>query len=201
MPQFESPGSQTPSAIEALQKLKKDGKHEEAITKCQELICEDLNCHEAYEELADNLMNLREYEKAAKSLKQALLVNPNSANAHYLLGFCYSAINKWQQSIIHLERANKLEANHPEILRCLGWSVFHGEEKLQGIVIIKRALALAPQDTFILSDLGMCYMSARNFTKAAETFSRILEIDPHDMRAKECMDACKYFLSRNKKES
>lgn len=194
-----APQSSAQLPITQVQELKNNGKHEEAISMCQKLICEDLNYQEAYEELADNYMNLRQYDQATVALKQALNINPNSANAHYLLGFSYSATSDWNKSIIHLERANKLEINHAEILRCLGWSLFHGKSKAQGLCVLKRAYNIAPKDTFILSDLGMCYLSLRNFTAAEKTFSTIIELDPENVRAKECLEACQYFLAKKKR--
>lgn len=174
------------------------GDHQEAIRICQSILYDDLKCTEAYEEIGDNYMNLREYDKAVAALMKAIELNPDSANAHYLLGFSKSAKNEWKESVQILERANKLEPNHPEILRCLGWSIFHHGRQNQGLIVLTRALNMAPNDCFIMSDLGMCYLGTREFDKAEEIFSAIVNIEPHNNRAHECLEACRYFKNKTK---
>lgn len=191
--------SQYYDLLKKADELKLEGQHEEAIKLCQEILFDDLSCGEAYEEIGDNYMNLRDYNNAIIALKQALNINPNSGNAHYLLGFSYSAINLWQLSQEHLETANRLEPNHPEILRCLGWTIFHNGNQKQGLIVLQRALNIAPNDTFILSDLGMCYLGSREFQKAQEVFQKLIAIEPHNNKAKECLEACNYFQKRDKK--
>ncbi len=151
--------------IEKAEESKKSGQHQEAILLCEKILEVDLDCQEAYEEIGDNYLSLRDYQKAERALIQALRINPDSANAHYLLGFTYSALNLWSDSIAHLEKADLVYKNHPEILRCLGWSYFHSGKKELGIVLLERSLSLAPNDPLIQSDLGICYLNFKNFYK------------------------------------
>jgi tetratricopeptide (TPR) repeat protein len=190
--------------IEEADKKKMNGKHAEAIKICERILAQDLNCLEAYEEIGDNYLSMRQYDKAKKALSRALEINPQSANANYLAGFVYSAIGEWQKSIDYLERADNIEPNHPEILRCLGWSIFHKGERKRGIIILERALNLAPADPLILSDLGVCYLNEKNFDRASFLFKKVLEIEPHNEKAKECLNAVRFFQKefrklRNKK--
>lgn len=169
------------------------GQHHEAIMICEEILCDDLECNEALEEIGDNFLSLKDFPKAIKALKQAKRVNPKSANAHYLLGFAYSGINEWKESIYELEVADSLEPNHPEILRCLGWSVYHYGEKERGLVLLKRAAHMSPDDIFILCDLGVCYLNNRAFNEAESIFNKVLELEPGHTKARECLKACSYF--------
>ena len=185
--------------LKAADQYKLKGEHEQAIKICQEILFDDLICVEAYEEIGDNYMNLRQYDKAIIALNRALKINPESPNALYLIGFAYSAISEWLDSELYLNQANKLEPNHPEILRCLGWTIFHSGRQPQGLIILNRAATLAPNDCFIISDLGMCQLSIRNFEAAEKNFQHILKIEPQNTRAKECLDACRYFKIRQNK--
>ncbi len=150
-------------ALKEADEKKLMGLHHEAISICEDILCDDLDCNEALEEIGDNYLSLRQFPNAIKALKQAKRVNPKSANAHYLLGFAYSSVNEWKESIYELEIADSMEPNHPEILRCLGWSVYHYGEKERGIVLLKRATMMSPDDIFILCDLGVCYLNERKF--------------------------------------
>ncbi|MBI5755188.1 tetratricopeptide repeat protein [Candidatus Peregrinibacteria bacterium] len=173
------------------EKLK--GNHREAIQICEKILGDDLKCLEAFEEIGDNYLSLKEYEKAEKALLQALVMNPMSANANYLLGFVYSSLAQWKKSISHLEKADDIQRNHPEILRCLGWSIFHGGQRKKGIILLERSLHLAPNDCLILCDLGVCYLNDRNFDRSINLFSKALQMEPDNSKAKECLDTAEFF--------
>lgn len=184
---------ETNPLLEEADKLKNDGKHLEAIRTCERVLISNLSCSEAYEEIGDNYLSLREYAKAEKALKQAIKVNPKSANAHYLLGFVHSCTGSFEDSVMLLEIADELYPNHPEILRCLGWSMYHNNQKTRGIVILERALNLVPRDPLILNDLGVCYLNEKEFSKASTIFKKTLTIDPGNEKAKECLNAVNFF--------
>ncbi len=180
-------------------RLKASGEHNEAIRVCEKILLSDLDHPQAYEEIGDNYLSLRDYEKAEKALTQALRVNPGSANAHYLIGFTHSALGNWPESIAHLETAHQLQPNHPEILRCLGWSIFHSGERQQGLVLLERALNLSPRDPLILSDLGLCYLNHKEFDRANNLFLQVLEIEPDNQKVQECLQAVKFFKNEFRK--
>jgi len=185
--------------IKEAEQLKMEGNHEEAIKKCEKALYSDLTYTEAYEEIGDNYLSLREYDKAKKALRQALRTNARSANANYLLGFLYSAIGEFKKSIKYLEISDGYEPNHPEILRCLGWSLYHDGQRRRGIVLLERALALSPQDSLILSDLGVCYLNSKKFERASKLFRTVLDIEPANEKAKECLNAVRFFKHEYKK--
>lgn len=179
--------------IEEADKKKNEGKHLEAIALCEKILAEDLECIEAYEEIGDNYLSLRKYEQAEKALRRAIKLNEQSANANYLLGFVHSCTGQWQTSVLHLETADSLYPNHPEILRCLGWSMYHHGQKKRGIVVLERSLYLAPHDPLILNDLGVCYLNDKEFQRAAVLFKKTLQIEPNNQKAKECLNAVRFF--------
>jgi tetratricopeptide (TPR) repeat protein len=183
-------------ALKEAEEKKLVGLHKEAIEVCEKILFSDPYCIEAYEEIGDNYLSMREFEKSVRALQRALYINPNSANAHYLLGFTYSAVNEWDSSIEELENADKIEPNHPEILRCLGWSIFHSGRKKQGLIILERASYMAQDDCLILCDLGVCYLNDRQFEKAEGIFNGVLNKDPENDKARECLKACTYFKRR-----
>ncbi len=179
--------------IEEAEKKKNEGNHKESIKICEKILINNLNCTEAYEEIGDNYLSLREYDKAMKALKQAIKLNKDSANANYLLGFVYSCMGRFKESVNLLEYANEIYPNHPEILRCLGWSMYHNEEKQRGIILIERSLSLAPNDILILNDLGICYLNEKKFNKSSKIFKKVLQIEPDNQKAKECLNAVNFF--------
>lgn len=185
--------------IQEADKKKMKGEHVEAIKICEKILTQDLECLEAYEEIGDNYLSLRQYDKAKKALVRAINLNPRSANANYLMGFVFSALGDWKRSIDYLERADDAEPNHPEILRCLGWSIFHEGQRKRGIILLERALNLSANDPLILSDLGVCYLNEKNFDRSSFLFKKVLEIEPSNEKARECLNAVRFFQKEFKK--
>lgn len=183
----------TQTMLEEAEVKKQNGQHVEAIKICERILNYDLDFTEAYEEIADNYLTLREYQKAKRALDRAITLSPDSPNANYLMGFVYSCMGKWKTSIDYLEKADEIFPNHPEILRCLGWSIFHHGQKKQGIILLERALNLAPNDMLILTDLGVLHMNEKNFERAMRMFSKVLVLDPENTKARECLNAVKFF--------
>ena len=174
-------------------RLKLQGRHDEAIELAQKMIILDLDYVEAYEEIGDNYLSVREYDKAQKALKHALKLKPKSPNALYLLGFLYSSLGDFDRSVETLEIANNVQPHHPEILRCLGWSIFHGGERKRGLVILERARAMAPQDTLIICDLAVCYLNDRQFETTISLLEMALQLDPNNEKAMDCLSTAKFF--------
>lgn len=175
------------------EELKMQNKHREAIELCQQILLHDLSNLEAYEEIGDNYISLKAYSKAKKALEKALRVNKRSANANYLYGFVWSALHEWDAGIKFLELANEYQPNHPEVLRCLGWAYFCSGLRKKGLAILERALVLAPYDSFILCDLGICHLNDRSFDRAMQLFSQTLMVDPENIKARECLKIAKMF--------
>ncbi len=185
--------------LDEAEKKKMKGEHLDAIKTCEKILMQDLDCTEAYEEIGDNYLSLRQYEKAKKALTRAIHLNPKSANANYLLGFVYSAIGNFKKSIEYLEKSDEIHPNHPEILRCLGWSIFHEGQRKRGVILLERALNLKKDDPLILSDLGICYLNDKNFERSSVLFKRVLEIEPQNEKARECLNAVRFFQKEFKR--
>ncbi len=180
--------------------LKIAGEHEKSIEVLNKIVLHEPNCFEAYEEIGDNYISLRKLDKARKALKEALRLNPKSANAHYLLGFLFSLEQKWEASVEELEKADEITPNHPEILRCLGWSYHnYNRRSQQGLAILERSNNLSPNDPNILCDLGVCYMNSDNAKKAEEIFRKVLKINPNSAQAKECLAFLKIIQTDKQK--
>jgi len=179
--------------------LKLNGDHHAAITLANKILLMDLDYVEAYEEIGDNYLSMREYDKAMKALKHAIKLRPKSPNALYLLGFLYSSTGDFAKSVETLELANRTQPHHPEILRCLGWSIFHSGDRKRGLVLLERAKAMAPKDTLIMCDLAVCYLNDRQFEQTIHILEEALRLEPANEKAKDCLETAKFFQREFKK--
>lgn len=175
--------------LERAEQLKLGGKHIEALMLLEQLVLDDPANVAALEEIADNELSLEKYDRAEIAANQAIALDAASYTGHYILGFIRSHHAQWDQALECLKLANKLKPNNPEILRCLGWVLFNMDKKPQGIVTLERSLNLDSDNTLTLCDLGVAYFELRNFHKARALFIRTLDLDPMNLRARECIAA------------
>ncbi len=173
------------------EECKVKGKHQEALEIAQKILEKDPSCIAAAEEVADNLLSLNNHESAEKAARFVLILNPKSYIANYTLGFLSLTKGDDPVALPYLSVANNSEPNNPEILRCLGWSLFHTGSRTEGIATLERALNLRPDDSLILCDLGVCCLHLNYFEKTIRLFERALALDPKSTRAKECLEAAK----------
>ena len=173
--------------LERAEQLKLTGKHEEALVILEQLLMEDPENVPALEEVADNELSLNHVHRAERAAKEAISICGRSYTAHYILGFLRSQEKRWTEALRELREANNLNPNNPEILRCLGWALFQYGKHAQGVVTLERALNLDQENALILCDLGVAYAEAHNIKKAASLFTRAVEIDPGNARARECI--------------
>lgn len=139
------------------------------------------------EEVADNELSLGRHERALRAAKEVLALDPQSCNAHYIIGFIASHQERWLDSITSLSSANHIEPNEPEILRCLGWSLFSSGDMVEGLVTLERALNLESDNPLTLCDLGVVHLRLKNYPKALALLERAQELDPENERVIECL--------------
>ncbi len=189
--QHDDPTPETLARLEQAEQLKIECRHREAIALLEELLLEDPENVAALEEIADNELSLQEYERAEAAATRAVQLEEDSYTGEYILGFLRSQDEEWEKAVAHLRRANGLRPNNSEILRCLGWALFHLGQRAQGIVTLERALNLDSESPLTLCDLGVTYLETRDFNRAKALFQRSLDLDPENERARECMEAVK----------
>ena len=67
--------------------------------------------------------------------------------------------NDFQKAILCLEQSNKKSPNNPEVLRNLGWAYTMVGDVKKGVILLERALTIAPDDMLIMEDLGVALLT------------------------------------------
>lgn len=175
--------------LEIAEQMKLQGKFQEAIVILEQLLLDDPENVSALEEIADNELSLGHFDRAEIAAQQSIDLDADSYTGYYILGFLRSRNEEWAKAVAFLQRANALKSNNSEILRCLGWALFHVGSRAQGIVTLERALNLDAESSLTLCDLGVAYLQVRNFPKSKLLFERAIILDPTNARARECIRA------------
>ncbi len=170
------------------EQAKLKGNHKEAVNLAENALSIDTESIEALEEIGDNYLALEKLKKSKVAAEFALELNPDSYTALYILWFIASRNNKFGLAIKYLIKANNINPNHSEILRCLGWAYCMTENNLKWIVILERALSLNKNDPYIICDLWVAYLKNNNKEKALDLFYQALKISPKDKRIIECIN-------------
>jgi len=170
------------------EQMKLDGNYQQAVELLEKLLVENPDNIAALEETADNELSMEHFDRAVAAAKRAVALDKESYTGHYILGFIASHNEDWKVSIGELKLANKFKQNNPEILRCLGWSLFNAGDKMTGVVTLERALNLDSNNPLTLCDLGVVYLRMREFPKSKALFQRAIDLDPDNLRALDCLE-------------
>lgn len=138
-----------------VESLKSEQKFNDAIKILETALTRYNSDYRLYEELADIYLYKWELDKGLKSVDFSLSLNKNSATWNYLKWFILLSQDKVTEAIKYLEESNKILSNNSEVLRNLGWAYTMIWNSERWILILKRALAIAPGDELITEDLAM----------------------------------------------
>lgn len=147
----------------------------------------------AYWGAGESIMNLGLFYEAVPYLKEAIKRNDQDYNYYYLLADCYLKLLQTKEAQKHLNRSLELKPNHPELLRCLGWSYILEKKSRQGISLLKKSLSLEENNLRTLCDLAVAYMNLHNHRQSQMIIERAKKISPRDPMVLDIEAANKHF--------
>ncbi len=128
--------------------------------------------------LGDIFLTIRSLKLAEKYLKKAIGYAPEEAHYHYLLGFTYSVREHWARAVKEFKVAIRLDPRNGEYERGLGWAIFNGGDKADGLAHLYKAEELSPTDANVLTDLATAMLVMGNIDKAREYGEDAVRSDP-----------------------
>jgi tetratricopeptide (TPR) repeat protein len=100
---------------------------------------------------------------------------------YYSRGTSYERIKKWPQAEVDLQKALQLYPDQPLVLNYLGYSWIDQNRNLkEGMKLIEKAVALKPDDGYIVDSLGWAHFRLGNFKEAVKHLERAVELRPED---------------------
>ena len=156
-----------------IEKIKLTDNFEKAYKLIQDSIIKYSDDYRLYEELADVSIYIWNIKKAETSIDYALQLNNDSATWNYLKWFILLTQDKFKESVKYLEKSNSFLWNNSEVLRNLGWAYTMDNQVEKGIIILKRALNIAPWDKLITEDLAMALIWIWEISKGNKLLENI----------------------------
>jgi tetratricopeptide (TPR) repeat protein len=99
----------------------------------------------------------------------------------YARGTSYERLKKWPLAEADLQKALQLNPDQPLVLNYLGYSWIDQNRNLkQGMALIEKAVALKPDDGYIVDSLGWAHYRLGNYKDAVRRLERAVELKPED---------------------
>ena len=125
------------------------------------------------------------FSEAVETYTQILALVPKIEKRHwayfYARGTSYERLKNWPAAESDLKRALELAPGEPLVLNYLGYSwIDQGLNLKEGMNLIEKAVALKPDDGYVVDSLGWAHFKLGNFREAVRYLERSVELRPDD---------------------
>lgn len=140
---------------------------------------------QALDALGNILRSRKLYAEAIEVYDRAIEMIKKPERRHwvyfYARGTSYERMKNWPPAERDLKKALELYPDQPLTLNYLGYSwIDQGVNLDQGMTLIERAVALKPDDGYIVDSLGWAHYKRGNYKEAVRYLERAVELRPDD---------------------
>ena len=152
----------------------KKGDYSNAIHNYEMAIKKDSLLTPVYSNLATTYSIIKDYSKANKALDSWILIEPESARAHYLKGLLYFDLDKTTLAIKELEQAIKLNPSDSRSMYNLATYYYQENKDLKlAERYIKNALKIESQNQDFKYLLALIYQNLGQLRKAQSIMNEL----------------------------
>jgi protein O-GlcNAc transferase len=127
---------------------------------------------------AKTAMDRNDFSAAAAVLTRAAALEPNDAQAWFLLGVCLDADGKLEQALDAFGKAAALQPGDPQAANAQAVMLSLLERWQEALAAFGRVLAIRPGDPHILANLGMVHEKLGRDDEALRCYDAALKSDP-----------------------
>ncbi|HEX4113653.1 MAG TPA: tetratricopeptide repeat protein [Stellaceae bacterium] len=157
---------------------------DEAVALLRQMAAERPRDRQPAIELGDILRSHDRFKEAVTAYDEAFARfgnAPHDWRLYYSRGIALERSQQWPRAEADLRRALELEPEQPLVLNYLGYSwIDQGVHLDQALHMVERAVALRPNDGYIVDSLGWAYYRLGRYTQAAENLEHAIELVPED---------------------
>ncbi len=154
---------------------------DEALARLDGLIAKEPGNYDALVTLGNVHRNNEDFAKAAEAYDRAIAILTETQPAHwrvyYYSGIAHERMKNWETAEKQFRRALELSPDEALVLNYLGYSMVDKKINLQeAMAMIKKAVALKPNDGYIVDSLGWAYFQLRDYEQALIHCERAVEL-------------------------
>jgi len=130
---------------------------------------------------------LQKYSEAANDLTSAIRLNPSEWTDYSQLGISYFNINRLDEAIQALQKAESLKSGQSAVAEYLGKAYFKkgvaalsSKQYGNAVEALQKAKDFAPKDGYAYYNLGEAYVFQKNFTAAEKAYTQAAELLPRN---------------------
>ena len=127
--------------------------------------------------------SLRHFEQAVSIATALLNQDPTFAPAEFLLGNCQVSLGDLNLAKSHFERALQLDSTRPPYYAALAQVKRYQGKEDEALAILKKGLALDPENAEMLFESALCYESKGKFADSQAILERLVAVNPGLTRA------------------
>jgi Flp pilus assembly protein TadD len=181
------PGSPLAPAAElaTARNLERLDRFDEAVRLLEGLATKRAGDPEPLSELGDMLRKRERFEDAVKAYDRAFAriatLKPYHWRLLYARGIALERAKVWERAEADFLQALAFEPDQPFVLNYLGYSwVEQGRNLAQAEQMIRKAVALRPNDGYIVDSLGWVLYRLERYPEAVVALERAVELKPED---------------------
>lgn len=162
------------------------GRTDEAIAQLRKMAAQNAKLIGAEVELGDILRNKKQFAEAVSAYDEAIRRTeadglPERWSLFYDRGVALERSGQWPRAEGDLLHALKLKPDQPMVLNYLGYSwIDRGENLQRGLKMIEKAVALRPEDGYIVDSLGWAHYRMGDYAGAVTYLEKATELVPED---------------------
>ena len=161
------------------------GRPDDAIRYLKDIVVKRPQDIDALTTLGNVQREQKQYAAAAATYGQALDAMPKDDKAawtlRYFRGISYERAKEWPKAEADFQEALRLNPDQPVVLNYLGYSwVDRGEHLDEAFKMLRKAVALRPEDGFIVDSLGWADYRLGDYAGAVKELERAIALKPGD---------------------
>jgi tetratricopeptide (TPR) repeat protein len=159
---------------------------DEAVAELRAMAAKEPARASAAIQLGDLLRGRKRFSEAAGAYNEAIRRLKAAGTAphwalYYSRGIAFERSGQWTLAEADLEHALELKPDQPLVLNYLGYSwIDRGEKLKRGLQMIEKAVALRPEDGYIVDSLGWAHYRLGDYAGAIGYLEKALELVPDD---------------------
>ncbi len=158
--------------------------HAEAVRRLLYLRTQHPDIADIHAILGHCYMEMGRIDDAAICFDQAILLQPNHAEALNNLAYIMATkVENLDMALQHINKALAMDSLRAEFHHTHGWVMFKTGEVQKAIVSFNKALELKPNYLLARYNLGLANYITQNFTAALDSFDGVLALNPYHQKA------------------